>query len=305
MAANPLPLPGGRRWGAPTIAGSMRSSGQFAEGLATGDSDIRARDLQPLPTGCARKSDAGELYAAGCGNLLPLPRFAEFERRAQPSQASVRASRRRRHLVVAANCTVDAINWMHGTPEASTAPPTPAQKSALKNVWKSTVATPVDPSISSFAAARQLLQLGRTYDRVQSTTTAPYEKGNVSLPPAGTRPVNIASVLHGAPHRFLKNFPDWLLKNDQDLIEAHDFASTIEPYKDPALRNTRNYQDFILELYRSGILTFTRHRKGRATPFFVKKSREHSAWSWIADRSTLSPRHLLDARWDPSPPCLS
>ena len=36
-------------------------------------------------------------------------------------------------------------------------------------------------------------------------------------------------------------------------------------------RNTRNYQDFILKLFLSGILTFTWLRKGRATPFSVKK----------------------------------
>ena len=115
------------------------------------------------------------------------------------------------------------------------------------------------------------MSMGRAHGSAQTLKTAPYEKGMVSLPSAGRSPVNIVDHLPETPRRFLASFDEFLLQDDAHLAEVHDYAGTIVPYMDGALRSRPAYEGFISELHQAGIVSWTRSAKGRCTPFFVKK----------------------------------
>ncbi len=103
-----------------------------------------------------------DALGAGHPSLFPLQHFAEFDAPACQSLPSFRASRERHDRVLRANETVDCLNLLHGSAGGpACTKPSAEQKSALKHVWRSTVAAAEDASLTPFGAARELLQLGR------------------------------------------------------------------------------------------------------------------------------------------------
>ena len=95
-----------------------------------------------------------ETLGGGAGSLFPLRQFAEFDARKHPTRASQQAARDRQLKVVRANEAIDALNLLHGSAGvADSMPVSPAQKSALKHIWRSISAAPLDPAISEFGAA--------------------------------------------------------------------------------------------------------------------------------------------------------
>ena len=209
---------------------------------------------------------------AGLESLHPLPKFAEFKAVAHPSRASARATRERRRHVHLANQALEASNWLHGcTKEADASSATPAQRSAMRHIWDATADALGGSGLSEFGAARELLQMGRAYGSAQTTKTAAYQEGNVSLPASGRKPVPISTRAGETAQRFLGDPDTWLLHDDRAMSEAHDHAAGIKPYSDPALRDKAKYAAFVRELWQCGIINWSRKVKGRCTPFFVRK----------------------------------
>ncbi len=209
---------------------------------------------------------------AGADPLFPLKHFAEFTAVDHPSRASSRATFERRRHVCDANMAVDALNYLHGSGDAAAASAiSPGQRSAMKHIWQATGDAQPDAKLTQFGAARELLQLGRAYGSAQPTKTRPYQKGSVSLPAAGRRPVDIRRLLHDPARRFLENHEEWLLHDDEFMAEAHDHAATIRPYMDPALRQPDKYRAFIKELWECGVVSWSRKIRGRVAPFFAEK----------------------------------
>ena len=90
-----------------------------------------------------------EALGGGAESLFPLRQFAEFDARKHPTRASQQAARDRQLKVVRANEAIDALNLLHGSAGvADSTPVSPAQKSALKHIWRSISAAPLDPAIS-------------------------------------------------------------------------------------------------------------------------------------------------------------
>ena len=89
-----------------------------------------------------------EAIGGGAESLFPLRQFAEFGARKHPTRASQQAARDRQLKVVRANEAIDALNLLHGSAGvADSTPVSPAQKSALKHIWRSISAAPLDPAI--------------------------------------------------------------------------------------------------------------------------------------------------------------
>ena len=170
-------------------------------------------------TSVALEADAP--LEGGTCSLFPLPHFAEFIKRPGAGLSSQRASARRCRAVCSANETIDSLNWMHGCGRATSSKASPAQKSALKHVWSSVASAPAIDTNTEYGAARELLGFGRAYGSALSSATAPYQKGEVSLPPSDRIPVDISGCLGDVARRFLICHDTWLLHDDAHLAEAH------------------------------------------------------------------------------------
>ena len=186
--------------------------------------------------------------AVGGDPLFPLPKFAEFDARPHPPRSSQRASVDRRVHCAAANHTVDSLNWLHGDADSwlpAGGCASGAQRSALKHIWSATSFAREECGVSEFGAARSLLGLGRAYGSAQSTKTAAYREGDVSLPRKAKEAVDLCGVLPSVARRFLEHSEQWLLHDDEGLAEAIGHASEVIPYSDPALKDPRAYKSFI------------------------------------------------------------
>ena len=240
-----------------------------------------ARALIPLRimTAPATRLDVASVFAGGDCPLFPLPYLSEFTARAQAPRSSGRSAKDRSFLVGRANEAIAALNILHGDDASSTSKSaSSAQRSALKHVWRSTKSAQLGSTdLTEFGAARELLNLGKTYDSVStSTKTVSYQKGCVSLPAGDRSPVDLARALPHTARHFLEDFDNFILHDDLDMAEAHDHASSIKSYCDPAFNQVSRYHEFISDLADAGILTWTRSARGRCTPFFVPKKQKGS-----------------------------
>ena len=121
---------------------------------------------------------------------------------------------------------------------------------------------------SDAQSLRELLGQSSDYGG-EHTTVEAYDRSRVSLPDEQLRPVDIASLL---PSDLKVCLDPKHIMVDDDVYQWRCKHEPVEPYEDETLRsNERERILFLKRLWSCGIIGFANKRRGRITPFFVKK----------------------------------
>ena len=214
-------------------------------------------------------------------DLFPLP-FLEMEQ--GPSVGMGVGARRSRAKRVArahnVNEVIDCLNEVFAPDVSVPAKPMNlshelSQKAILKQIAhiEDTSCKHADKNLRE--AARQLLHTSHSYDceEVASVTTVrPYQRDNVAIPQVGSQPPRVMEVLDNVGREVLEDFSHSMLLDHQEWGKVCEKQSHVKTYMDERLKSDPQlYQQFIRDLYKRNMLSFTSSAEHIVTPFFVVK----------------------------------
>lgn len=169
--------------------------------------------------------------------LWPLPLLRE----PSPWRSGTSGGRRMRqrvgrrcHEIADANDAIRAVNWCYGAAEASSRPPTAAQREALAHIVgqiRESGAPP--PDLDPQAARCELLGSAAGYGGSGASIVAPYDKDLLSIPKLGAAPTPLTQVLEGEPLQCLVRFKEEMLKSEDEWGLECERGQHVKPYFDP------------------------------------------------------------------------
>ena len=188
---------------------------------------------------------------------------------------------RRRDVWMESNEAIAALNCLYGCdemplgqsdkgrsgqPQLRSAVHESVHKHVIQSVASSKPAKVLEPRV----AARELL--GSRLDYLgDGTTVEDYDPDRVSLPKKQVVPVPLQSILRAETWEALQ--VEHLLA-DSDVVEWRRKNEQVSNYTDVRIRSSRElYIQFLTSLCQCGILSFTKCRKGRISPCFVKRKK--------------------------------
>ena len=193
-------------------------------------------------------------------DLFALPRFAP--RLPLPLGASVSQRRRvaaHRRDEARANEIIDTLNEMAGSSDQGggiNAGHLQARAAVLSQVK---LGTSVCSDVHGRAAVRELLAGDLPYGGGEATCTVkPYQRELVSLPVAGLSGPMLEDAVDERGKEVLTNFATAMLLDEAEWGRKTEEATAVTPYMDVTLAgNLALYQDFIVQLWDSGMLSAT------------------------------------------------
>ena len=122
-------------------------------------------------------------------------------------------------------------------------------------------------------AAQELLHTSVDYSSDRPTSTVrSYDRDLVSLPQSGDQPVELLEVLDDVGREYVKDPLTAMMISEEEHGELIEKGDTVRPYMDVRLQREQDtYEQFILDLFKSGMLEFTCRPQDLVTPFFVHK----------------------------------
>ena len=208
------------------------------------------------------------------GDLFPLPLPPEERNYKCPSRRSAQRSSRRLNLQQRDCDTISVLNDGAGFSDPSQWPTralNEAQKSALRHVHQCHASRPMPvKQTTPEAALRQLLHMGPGYDS-GTGALAQYRQGEVSLPTDQGEACPLLEILGGQPKEYLENFDSAMLLGDEEFAAVVADSEAPGCHSDPILeRDPLKRLEFVVLLYKSGLLRFTKCPKVTVGMFFVK-----------------------------------
>ena len=114
------------------------------------------------------------------------------------------------------------------------------------------------------AAARALLGARAGYTASGEVKLAPYQAGAVALVDDASTGPSVHDVADGEARRFLDEWEQRMLRDDEDYEEQVRSEGPVEPYVDSVLRsNPKTYAKFVKYLRRRDLVRWMRCPKGR------------------------------------------
>ena len=146
------------------------------------------------------------------------------------------------------------------------------QSAMTQRITASVAALGPAPHDLNEAEALEKLRLGARYGD-SGGSPAPYEASRVSLPEDKAEPVSLARLWGDGGEAVVADFIGTKILPGSTASENLRESKLKRPYGDPRLKGRRNYEDFVLRLWRAGMLEFTLDRGTEVVDcFFVRKS---------------------------------
>ena len=99
----------------------------------------------------------------------------------------------------------------------------------------------------------------------------PLQFSQLSLPSVGTAGVDLVSAVDESIRDVVVDFENRMLQDEDTWTCISRDAAHLKPYSDPSLHDRSKYLEFLRLLFDRGILSFSRHCRGRAGAFTVSK----------------------------------
>ena len=204
---------------------------------------------------CSAKQHFGDLFP------LPLPPVQQCSKSA--NRRSSQRSSRRLNLFHRDCDTISVLNDGAGFSDRSHWPDralNEAQRSAMRHIHECHASRPLPvKKTTPEAALRQLLHLGPGYDS-GTGALAQYRQGEVSLPADQGEACSLLDILGGQPKEYLENFESAMLLGDEEFAACVADSEVPGCHSDPVLeRDSVQRMSFVVELYKAGLLRFTKH----------------------------------------------
>ena len=99
----------------------------------------------------------------------------------------------------------------------------------------------------------------------------PLQFSQLSLPSVGTAGVDLVSAVDESIRDVVVDFENRMLQDEDTWTCISRDAAHLKPYSDPSLHDRSKYLEFLRLLFDRGILSFSRHCRGRVGAFTVSK----------------------------------
>ena len=210
-------------------------------------------------------------------DLLPLPLLQpecptpqEFFKE---SVSSKRHRRRREQNMAKTNEVINAVNSMAGFKTPDDGPPSQNQAAAQSILLRQIIDLPrSDDQVFQREAIRELLLECPSSPYVSGGDgtggVKAYQRDLASLPECGAQPLDAAELIDEKGREVLERFESTMFVER----EANNNIQRIQPYMDETLRSSAQaYNQFIVDIFERGMITFSRTAVSVITPFFVSK----------------------------------
>ncbi|CAK0820065.1 unnamed protein product, partial [Prorocentrum cordatum] len=254
--------------------------GMMDEAAAAGDSPTSGVDYAGLP---------GLLPQAGARDIFPLPLQEEVE---GVLGAGHRGGRERRRLLhgKVLNGAISSLNWLAGASVGSSTPLLSDMQLDVVERIDGQVCDIVQPMRGEqlqppYSALRELMRGRSPYlGGPPEDLLAPYRPGLPSLPDSISEAPELHELLRGRARQFVEGQGERMLR-DLDGVKEMLVRCPRVPFSEPSLvRSRRRYSDFVKDLVKRGLVSFSRTVVEMVGIFFV--------WKIGKERS----RMILDCR---------
>ena len=99
----------------------------------------------------------------------------------------------------------------------------------------------------------------------------PLQFSQLSLPSVGTAGVDLVSAVDESIRDVVVDFENRMLQDEDTRTCISRDAAHLKPYSDPSLHDRSKYLEFLRLLFDRGVLSFSRHCRGRVGAFTVSK----------------------------------